>query len=246
MGEGQRALWRTLMNIISQYRSPNFSDLTIPAEFVVLHFTAASLERTVGIFTDPASEVSAHLVIDRDGSVYEMVDCMNGEAKRAWHAGRSRYETLRGSDRVLAEGLNDRSIGIELVNLNGNLFPYTERQYAALFRTIESLKRLYPALNNPDSIVGHEQVAGFRGKSDPGICFEWSRLFALCYPGQGAPLRQALCPALMAQRMRALVEGVGISYDAEREEVLFPPNLGREFFSLLSSFCEAALSREER
>jgi N-acetyl-anhydromuramyl-L-alanine amidase AmpD len=232
------------MNIISQYRSPNFSNLTIPIEFVVLHFTAASLERTLSIFMDPATEVSAHLVIDRDGSVYEVVDCLNGEAKRAWHAGRSRYESVRGTERVAIEGFNDRSIGIELVNLNGNIFPYTERQYAALFRIIETLKSLYPSLSTPDSIVGHEQVAGFRGKSDPGRCFEWSRLFSVCYPNQGMPARQTLCSELMAQRMRALVEGVQISYDSAREDVVYPQGVTGEFFSLLSSLSEAALSSE--
>jgi N-acetylmuramoyl-L-alanine amidase len=228
------------MNITSQYRSPNFSNLVIPVDFVVLHFTAASLERTLKIFMDPATEVSAHLVIDRDGSVHELVDCLNGEAKRAWHAGRSRYESARGA----FEGFNDRSIGIELVNLNGNIFPYTERQYAALFRIIETLKSVYPNLSDPDSIVGHEQVAGFRGKSDPGRCFEWSRLFSVCYPNQGMPTRQPICPELMAQRMRALVEGVHISYEATIEDVVYPQGVTGEFFSLLSSLSEAALSRE--
>jgi N-acetylmuramoyl-L-alanine amidase len=232
------------MNISSQYRSPNYSNLSIPVEFVVLHFTAASLERTLAIFMDRATEVSAHLVIDRDGSVYELVDCLNGEAKRAWHAGRSRYESARGPERNTFEGFNDISIGIELVNLNGNIFPYTERQYAALFRVVEILKSLYPDLNNPDSIVGHEQVAGFRGKSDPGRCFEWSRLFAVCYPGQGMPKREPLCSELMAQRMGRLVEGVGIAYDPEKDSVVYQHESGAELFSLLSAFSEAALSKE--
>ena len=244
MREPRLAYQALVMKILSDHRSPNFSDLTIRVGFVVLHFTAASLERTLKIFKDPSSEVSSHLVIDRDGSVYELVDCMNGEAKRAWHAGRSRYEALRGSERVSVDGFNDCSIGIELVNLNGNLFRYTERQYAALFRTIETLKRLYPALNDPDSVVGHEHIAGFRGKSDPGRCFEWSRLYAVCFAGQGTPDRQALCSELLSQRMRALVQVAGISYDEERGEVACPGDLGAEFFSSLSSLCEAALSRE--
>jgi hypothetical protein len=44
--------------------------------------------------------------------------------------------------------------------------------------------------------------------------------------------------------MRALVDGVGISYDSINDVVTFPQGLGAEFFSLLSSFSEAALSRE--
>jgi len=106
------------MQIRSDIRSPNFSDLDIRVEFVVLHYTAASLERTLELFTSPKTEVSAHLVIDRDGTVYEMVQCLNGTAKRAWHAGRSRFGVLRDGVTKVIEGFNDISVGIELVNLN--------------------------------------------------------------------------------------------------------------------------------
>jgi len=159
------------MNIISTTRSPNFTDLDIPVEFVVLHFTATPIERTLAIFTDPSKEVSAHFVIDRRGGVYELVPCLGGSTKRAWHAGKSRMEVATHSDSRIVEAFNDRSIGIELENVNGNLFPYTEAQYAALFSLLERLKALYPALARPAAIVGHEQIAGFRGKSDPGSCF---------------------------------------------------------------------------
>ncbi len=232
-----------IMKIASDIRSPNFSDLNIPVEFVVLHYTAATLERTFELFTSPASEVSAHIVIDHDGVVYELVECLGGITKRAWHAGRSRFEVVTGSGRQLVEGFNDRSIGVELVNLNGNIFPYTEAQYTSLFALIESLKGRYPALQSPEAIVGHEQIAGFRGKADPGRCFEWDRLFAVCYPGQGAPSRTALCGEQLAQQLQLLVSGFGI----QREPggvIVMPDGIPQRFFSLLSSLLETALSRE--
>ena len=43
---------------------------------------------------------------------------------RGWHAGASEWEGV--------QGLNDCSIGIELVNYNGNVFPFTEAQYRSL------------------------------------------------------------------------------------------------------------------
>jgi N-acetylmuramoyl-L-alanine amidase len=231
------------MNVIRSIRSPNFSDLNIQVRFVVLHFTAASLERTCELFTDPKTEVSAHLVIDRDGSVYELVECMSGTAKRAWHAGKSQLEVSPGDTHNLLQGFNDFSIGIELVNLNGNIFPYTEPQYSSLFSVIESLKRSYPELQSPASIIGHEQIAGFRGKSDPGRCFEWSRLFSVCYPGQGAPERRCLCSELVATRLRELLEGLGVSIDPATGEPQLPMHLSGRLFGLVSALSESALSR---
>lgn len=232
------------MNIITSHASPNFTDLEIPVEYVVLHFTAASLDRTLEIFSNPLAEVSAHLVIARDGSVYELVPCLNGNARRAWHAGKSRMEVSTKGDTRLVESFNDRSIGIELVNENGNLFPYTEAQYAALFGVLERLKAIYPALSHPEAVVGHEQIAGFRGKSDPGLCFEWDRLFAVCYPNQGAPRRPSVCRPALAKKMAALVGGLGIRFDAATGEIRTPEGVNPTVFEHLSALSESALSRE--
>jgi N-acetylmuramoyl-L-alanine amidase len=73
--------------------------------FLVLHYTAgSSAAGTVSWFCSPASHVSAHLVIARDGTITQMVP-FNREA---WHAGQSRWGSL--------SGLNRHSIGIELDN----------------------------------------------------------------------------------------------------------------------------------
>jgi len=229
------------MQIRTDIRSPNFSDLNINVEFVVIHYTAASLERTLELFTSAQSEVSAHLVIDRDGAVYEMVPCINSVAKRAWHAGKSRLLTGRDGDPKIVEGFNDCSIGIELVNLNGNVFSYTEDQYASLFGVIERLKGIYPNLQSPQSIVGHEQIAGFRGKADPGRRFEWQRLFSVCYPNQGAPERMYHCPELVALRLGELIAGVGVTQDS-KGGVSVPSGVPKMFFGELSSLLEAALA----
>jgi N-acetyl-anhydromuramyl-L-alanine amidase AmpD len=233
------------MNIVTTIRSPNYTDLDIPVEFVVLHFTAASLERTLEIFTDAASEVSAHIVIDRDGSIYELVPCLGGIAQRAWHAGKSRMEFSTNGDSQLSESFNDRSIGIELVNLNGNLFPYTEAQYASLFGVLERLKGLYPGLARPEVVVGHEQIAGFRGKSDPGLCFEWERLFAVCYPNLGAPRRNQVCRKAFAEKMSGLVRALGITVNRASGEVEIPEGVPSSLFEHLSALSESALSRDE-
>lgn len=228
------------MNINSSYRSPNFTDRQIPVEFVVLHFTAGSLQRTLEIFLDPKREVSSHIVIDTDGAVYEVVPCFDGQPLRAWHAGVSRLEA-NGSVR---EGFNDFSLGIELVNLNGNIFPYTEAQYSSLCAVMERLKGCYPALASPEAVVGHEQVAGFRGKCDPGRCFEWQRFFALCYPGQGAPRREPLCSAEVAASLQGMVDSAGVQYDPKTGLATLPQGVDHTFFNGLSKLSEDLLSKK--
>ena len=154
--------------------SPNYEATKIPVEFLVLHYTAMSIEKTLEYFEDPSSKVSSHLIIDREGQLFEMVPCLEGFCFKAYHAGQSFFTNTW-------KQFNDCSIGIELVNWNGNFFPYTEKQYQALHEIIKLLKALYPALNQADRVVGHEHIAGHRGKIDPGVQFDWSLFFEMNY-----------------------------------------------------------------
>ena len=106
-------------------------------------------------------EVSAHLLIRRDGEVVQFVPFID----RAWHAGESRFH---GRSRC-----NDFSIGIELEGEDET--PYTDAQYAALVAVIEALKHAYPKITNRN-IAAHSDIAPGR-KSDPGPAFDWLRLY---------------------------------------------------------------------
>src|SRR5690348_380184 len=110
---------------VRQASTPNFDARPLEVEFLVIHYTAGNLERTLELFGDPVRQVSAHLVINTDGRVYELVTCLDGTPQRAWHAGESRWFDGRRT----WEAFNDFSIGIELVNLNGQLFSYPQAQY---------------------------------------------------------------------------------------------------------------------
>lgn len=180
---------------------PNQDDVIIPVEYLILHYTATDLSNTLVIFQEGARGVSSHIVIDSDGTVYSLVDCLKGSAYRAWHAGQSEY--LEGDHKW--SGFNDFSIGIELVNYNGNLFPFTEAQYQSLAAVTLMLKKEYPALSDPARVLGHEQIAGYRGKVDPGICFDWARFWQKCYPDAVAPKRDAVCPGRLLESVRPLV-----------------------------------------
>jgi len=84
--------------------SPHGADGLVP-RYLVLHYTAGTTARAaIDWFANPESEVSAHLVVDRDGAVTQMA----GFDRVAWHAGVSAWDGLTG--------LNRHSIGIEIVN----------------------------------------------------------------------------------------------------------------------------------
>lgn len=181
---------------LHQHLSPNYDQIIIPVGYMILHYTAVDLQGTLDIFMNPAGGVSAHLVIDVDGSVHEVVRCLEGQALRAWHAGVSLWNDK--------EAFNDFSIGIELVNYNGNLFSYTDAQYQSLQQVVTILQRYYPELRKPERVLGHEHIAGFRGKADPGLCFDWNRFFTGCYPNISAPSRENVCPDKLQRSLMVL------------------------------------------
>ncbi|MEX2642012.1 MAG: N-acetylmuramoyl-L-alanine amidase [Acetobacterales bacterium] len=136
----------------------------VPVDILLLHYTGMrSCGDAVDRLCDPLAKVSAHYVIDEDGTVWRLV----AEDRRAWHAGVSCWHGARD--------INARSVGIELVN-PGHEFgyrPFPEAQMAAL----EALAPEIVARHGipPARILGHSDVAPAR-KQDPGELFEWARL----------------------------------------------------------------------
>jgi len=146
--------------------SPNQDDRPAGTEIdiLVIHYTgmedgAAALRR----LNCPAAKVSAHYLIDEAGEIHPLV----AEQRRAWHAGVSHW---RGRDRV-----NDRSIGIELVN-PGHAFgyrPFPRPQMAALQALAGEVLGRHPI--PPRNLLGHSDIAPAR-KRDPGELFDWPGL----------------------------------------------------------------------
>jgi len=147
--------------------SPNFNERKLPVSMIVLHYTgmvdaAAALAR----LCDPLAEVSAHYLVDEDGTVHRLV----AEDKRAWHAGKSRWRGI--------EDVNSASVGIEIVNPGHELGyrPFTEEQIDALVPLIARIKESHGITRG--NVVGHSDIAPMR-KQDPGELFPWSRLARL-------------------------------------------------------------------
>jgi N-acetylmuramoyl-L-alanine amidase len=141
--------------------SPNFGERRGGARIglIVLHYTVLDCAEALDRLCDPVAEVSAHYLIDRDGTVLSLVP----EEARAWHAGAGEW---RGAGDV-----NSRSIGIELVNSGAE--PFAEPQMAALERLLADLMHRHAL--PPAAVIGHSDMAPDR-KSDPGPRFDWRRL----------------------------------------------------------------------
>lgn len=145
---------------VQQFPSPNFRKSTNKRKVscIVIHATAtAKLASPLEWLTIPESKVSAHYLIDLDGTILQLVD----ENNIAWACGESEW---RGQ-----KGVNTFSISIELVNANDGIMPYPEPQ-------IEACRHLVTAICKERNIksvdvVGHADIAPGR-KTDP-LGFPW-------------------------------------------------------------------------
>lgn len=152
--------------IVNDRPSPNFDarPADAAADILLLHYTGMqSAEVSLARLCDPAAKVSAHYLINEDGSVCRLVD----ESKRAWHAGVSHWA---GSTDI-----NARSIGVELQN-PGHEFgyrPFPDAQIISLIDLCLSILSHHPI--PAERVLGHSDVAPTR-KEDPGELFDWRRL----------------------------------------------------------------------
>ncbi|MBN9386060.1 MAG: N-acetylmuramoyl-L-alanine amidase [Chitinophagaceae bacterium] len=128
--------------------------------FIIIHHTAQnSCPQTLQTFTMTRTQVSAHYVICKDGTVYHMLN----DYLRAWQAGVSKWGNVTD--------VNSISIGIELDNNGFESFP--DAQIGSLLRLLTKLKSTYniPAAN----FIGHGDIAPTR-KDDPNAAFPWRQL----------------------------------------------------------------------
>lgn len=167
--------------------TPNQGGELVP-HYLVIHYTVVtSMAATVAAFKKPAVKASAHLVLDTDGALTQMVPFN----RVAWHAGKSHW-----AGRV---GCNSFTIGIEVVNpgpllkrpngffdVNGRVFAgdvvearhknghspylywaaYTPAQIEALKDVGSLLVERYGLRD----VLGHDDIAPTR-KTDPGPAF---------------------------------------------------------------------------
>ncbi|MCL2842983.1 MAG: N-acetylmuramoyl-L-alanine amidase [Oscillospiraceae bacterium] len=168
--------------------SERYGDIT----HIVVHFISNVIENRTNpyiladiqrIFRDYG--VSAHYIIDRDGTIHLAVD----ESRVAFHAGAG---TLAGFPEY-ENNLNQHSIGIELLGIGTqeemslyvtaaeydalapDLIGFTDAQYEALNWLLHDILARHPMIQpNRTHIIGHSEYSPT--KNDPGALFEWERL----------------------------------------------------------------------
>lgn len=160
-------------------------------DYLVIHHTSEDFAESLRLLTQPTDNpVSSHYLIPETGDetytrgslkVHRLVE----EYRRAWHAGHSYWHE--------EESLNDRSIGIEIVNKTYCEFidpdfeersvenqkcyflDYPDEQIALLIDLLQDILSRYPDLD-PVDVVGHSDIAPDR-KIDPGPLFPWKLLY---------------------------------------------------------------------
>jgi N-acetyl-anhydromuramyl-L-alanine amidase AmpD len=202
------------MQIIdARIQSTSFRPRSEPVDTLVLHYTA--LDRDASLRVLRTGAVSAHYVLDMDGTAYRILE--NHEV--AFHAGLSRW---RGRPRV-----NERSIGVEIVNRDGNQHPYPAAQIEALIALCRRIVGENPRIE-PANVVGHSDVAPKR-KVDPGRLFPWR---TLAEAGIGRwPFDAAPEPVGTPAAIQALLEKCGYpaphAYGTRGQTLVFVADPGR-------------------
>lgn len=143
-------------------------------QYVILHYTVSDDAHSIKILTK--GKVSSHYLILSEPDTKQgkpVVLQLVPERLKAWHAGDSRW--------LYHSGMNDISIGIEIVNpgFQGDKKgerswpPFNDPQIAALIPLLKDIM----LRNNipPENIIGHSDIAPLR-KQDPGKAFPWQRL----------------------------------------------------------------------
>jgi len=149
--------------------SPNVDDRPpgVRVSAIVLHATEIdTLAGTIGCFRSPATKVSAHFVVDRDGTVVQMV----AVSRRAWHAGRSALEGVAN--------VSHCSVGIEMVSLGDGKDPYPAAQIRAAASIVREVRQ---RAHVPDRrSVRHADVARPLGRKIDPLGFDMRAFRRLC------------------------------------------------------------------
>ncbi len=144
-----------MQHTVSQaYHSPHYSPRLEAVSAIVLHHGAGTRKSDLAWLCNPASKVSAHYYVCRDGDIFQLVS----EASVAWHAG-------------IATISNQQSIGIEtehttLPDLPIQHTDWPQAQLDALAWLTNDIAKRYQI--SSERIVSHRAIALPKGrKNDP-------------------------------------------------------------------------------
>jgi len=139
-----------------------------PIQVLVLHHTGGNLAGSYDVLQGKQSNhrVGIHYLVTDEQP--PRVIAMVPENKVAYHAGKSGWRQF--------ESLNQNSIGIEIINLDGNIHPYAPGQKDVIVKLCADILRRNPTIA-PTEVLAHSDIAVGR-KIDPGLLFPWAELSA--------------------------------------------------------------------
>jgi N-acetyl-anhydromuramyl-L-alanine amidase AmpD len=136
-----------------------------PIRYLILHHTAASLPSSIQILQGKSetNKVGIHYLVCNkpQPQVYRFAP----EHLATSHAGKSAWRQ--------DQSLNQSSVGIEIVNLDGNLNPYPPSQIAQIIALCQEIIIRYKI--DPTHVLAHSDISIGR-KKDPGSLFPWKEL----------------------------------------------------------------------
>ncbi|MFB8028395.1 N-acetylmuramoyl-L-alanine amidase [Streptomyces sp. NPDC056465] len=130
-------------------------------DLIVIHVAQQTFSQTVGIFRNPAKQVSAHYVV-RSGDGF-VAQCVR-ERDIAWHAGSWDHNT--------------RSIGIEHEGWIDQPAYFTPTMYERSARLTADICDRHGLPKDRAHIIGHHEVPG-SDHTDPGPHWDWVRYLRL-------------------------------------------------------------------
>ncbi len=203
---------------------------------IVIHYTAGpSALSAVNTLVNPRVKASAHLIIERDGSITQMVDF----DRIAWHAGRSFFGKRTGFNRY--------SIGIELVNA-GPLKKLEDKYvawYGTKYDSDDVIYATHKNQNSPrywqvfteeqmavtreiclllmeeygiDTILGHDEISP-KHKIDPGPAFPLDKFREKLLTPERNEDKKELEPVKSEGAVSASSLNIRVSPDVEAEKV---------------------------
>jgi N-acetylmuramoyl-L-alanine amidase len=136
----------------------------VPVQALILHHTGGNLAGSYDVLQGRKSShrVGIHYLVTDENP--PRIIAMVPESKVAYHAGKSGWRQF--------EGLNQPSIGIEIINLDGNIHPYPAAQQELVAKLCADILRRHPSVL-PTEVLAHSDIAIGR-KIDPGLLFPWA------------------------------------------------------------------------
>lgn len=200
---GRVEMLKTNLPVSEMMLSPNYwardelaqLGVTRKIQAIVIHYTSdctcwqhgadgyPTLRGLLEGFSKPAVQLSSHYVVDRQGRIGLVVP----EEDAAWHAGP--IDRKPGLDWAWTKGEEDgyngnfNSIGIEIINRNGNQEDYSEAQYKTVALLVKDIATRYNIPLDHTHIVGHQELE--RAKADPGTHWDWNRFMQMVRDAPG-------------------------------------------------------------